>query len=104
MNIKRLITLLPIFLLPGCASAPVSPDMWRIEPVGLYFSGYEKGTEIISVQQSTLRAVLSNFETGEVDLLDISRPQHLQRTARFKLELCKGEELTSVAFHPTLDL
>ncbi|MGR8998357.1 MAG: choice-of-anchor I domain-containing protein, partial [Gammaproteobacteria bacterium] len=25
-------------------------------------------------------------------------------TARFKLELCKGEELTSVAFHPTLDL
>ncbi len=104
MNINHLIILLPILFLSGCASTPVSPDKWRIEPVSLYDSGYEKGTEIISVQQSTLRAVLSNFEAGEVDLLDVSRPQHLQRKARFVLELCKGEELTSVAFHPSLDL
>ncbi|MFZ2170993.1 MAG: hypothetical protein WAW61_15320 [Methylococcaceae bacterium] len=104
MNINHLNILLPILFLSGCASAPVSPDRWRIEPVSLYDSGHEKGTEIISAQQSTLRAVLSNFETGEVDLLDISRPQHLQRKARFVLDLCKGEELTSVAFHPSLDL
>ena len=82
----------------------VTPDRWSIEPVSRYDSGHEKGTEIISVQQSTLRAVLSNFETGEVDLLDVSQPQHLQRKARFALDLCKGEELTSVAFHPSLDL
>ena len=100
MKISHLITLLPIIFLSGCASVPVTPDVWNIEPVSLYDSGHEKGTEIISVQQSTLRAVLSNFETGEVDVLDVSRPRHLQRKARFALNLSKGEELTSVAFHP----
>ena len=104
MKISHLITLLPILLLSGCASTPVTLPMWGVEPVSLYDSGHDKGTEIISVQESTLRAVLSNFETGEVDVLDVSRPQHLQRTARFALKLCKGEELTSVAFHPSLDL
>ena len=104
MKINHLITLLPILFLSGCASVSVTPDIWNIEPVSLYDSGHDKGTEIISVQQSTLRAVLSNFETGEVDLLDVSRPQHLQRKARFALKLCKGEELTSVAFHPSLNL
>jgi DNA-binding beta-propeller fold protein YncE len=104
MKMNHLITLLPILFLSGCASVSVTPDRWNIEPVSLYDSGHEKGTEIISVQQSTLRAVISNFETGEVDLLDVSRPQHLQRTARFALDLTKGEELTSVAFHPSLDM
>ncbi|MDD1637106.1 MAG: hypothetical protein LUQ56_03090 [Methylococcaceae bacterium] len=104
MKINHLITPLLILFLTGCASMTVTPDRWSIEPVSRYDSGHEKGTEIISVQQSTLRAVLSNFETGEVDLLDVSQPQHLQRKARFALDLCKGEELTSVAFHPSLDL
>ena len=104
MNINHLITLLPILLLSGCASAPVTTPMWSLEPVSVYDSGHDKGTEIIGVQQSTLRAVLSNFETGEVDVLDVSKPQHVQRIARFSLKLCKGEELTSVAFHPSLDL
>ncbi|MGZ8195121.1 MAG: choice-of-anchor I domain-containing protein [Methylosarcina sp.] len=76
---------------------------WAIEPVSLYDSGYKEGTEIISVQQSTLRAVLNNYETGEVDLLDLGRPEHLQRIARFNLDLHQGEELTSVAFHPSED-
>ncbi|MGR8980808.1 MAG: choice-of-anchor I domain-containing protein [Gammaproteobacteria bacterium] len=84
--------------------APSAPPQWGIEPVSLYDSGYNEGTEIISVQQSTLRAVLNNFETGEVDVLDVSRPEHIQRLARFGLDLHKGEELTSVAFHPSLDL
>ena len=104
MKINPLITLLPLFFLTACVSAPVTSPMWRLEPVSVYDSGRDKGTEIISVQQSTLRAVLSNFETGIVDVLDVSRPQHLQSKARFSLDLCKGEELTSVAFHPTLDL
>jgi len=104
MNINHLFTLLPILFLSGCASTPVTPDKWSIEPVSLYDSVHEKGTEIISMQQSTLRAVLSNFDTGEVDLLDVSQPRHLQRKARFALDLCKGEELTSVAFHPSLNL
>lgn len=38
-------------------------------------------------------------------MLDISRPDHqIRRIARFNLGLREGEELTSVAFHPSLDL
>ncbi len=94
-----------MLFLGACALAPTDPSShWSIEPVSLYDSGYVEGTEIVSVQQSTLRAVLSNFATGEIDVLDASQPQHLQRKARFTLTLSKGEELTSVAFHPTLDV
>ena len=95
--------LIPVLLLSACAITPSKPAYWSIEGVSLYDSGREKGTEIVSVQQSTLRAVLSNFKTGEVDLLDISKPKHLHRVARFSLGLRDGEELTSVAFHPSLD-
>lgn len=98
-------SLAPLLLLSACAIiAPSAPQQWSIEAVSLYDSGYSEGTEIISVQQSTLRAALSNFKTGEVDILDISRPDRLQRISRFKLQLIEGEELTSVAFHPSLDL
>lgn len=83
---------------------PTIQGQWSVEPVSLYESGYPEGTEIISVQQSSLRAVLSNFNSGEVDVLDVSHPEHLQRIARFKLQLIQGEELTSVAFHPSLDM
>lgn len=96
--------LFPLLLLAASAQASPQPKAWRLDAISSYDSGYTQGTEIISVQQSTLRAALSNFKTGEVDVLDISHPQHLQRTARYKLGLVKGEELTSVAFHPTLDL
>jgi hypothetical protein len=106
LKFSHIIKSIPVLWLTGCALAPVPPAAgnWIIEPVSLYDSGYNKGTEIVSVQQSTLRAVLSNFETGEVDVLDLGQPQHLQRKARFALQLIKGEELTSVAFHPDLDL
>ncbi|MDD2761192.1 MAG: hypothetical protein PHH11_12980 [Methylomonas sp.] len=77
---------------------------WKLIPECMYFSGRDKGTEIVSVQQSTLRAVLSNFKTGEVDVIDLSRPQKMARIARFSLNPRKGEELTSVAFHPALDV
>ncbi len=106
MKISHIIKWVPVIWLTGCALAPVPPATgdWSIEPVSLYDSGYIKGTEIVSVQQSTLRAALSNFATGEVDVLDVSKPSHMHRTARFNLNLSKGEELTSVAFHPVLDL
>ncbi|WP_020563867.1 choice-of-anchor I domain-containing protein [Methylosarcina fibrata] len=100
-----ILKLLPIFLLSACAVTPsTSQRQWALEPVSLYDSGYREGTEIISVQQATLRAVLNNYETGEVDLIDVGRPEHLQRIARFSLGLHPGEELTSVAFHPSEDL
>jgi DNA-binding beta-propeller fold protein YncE len=77
---------------------------WTLKPVSVYDSGYDEGTEIISVQQNTLRAVLNNYKTGEVDVLDISHPELNRRINRLPLQLKKGEELTSVAFHPSLDL
>jgi DNA-binding beta-propeller fold protein YncE len=104
LKVSYLFNLFPIFILPACALIPATRAQWNVEPVSLYESGYPKGTEIISVQQSTLRAVLSNFDAGEVDVLDISHPEHLQKIARFKLQLIQGEELTSVAFHPSLDM
>lgn len=104
MKIFSIIILVSIFLLSVGMSTPVEPAKWDLEPISLYDSGYEKGTEIVSVQASTLRVVLSNFDTGEVDVLDISQPERLHRIARFPLGLGQGEELTSVAFHPSLDL
>ncbi len=106
MKVSQIIKWIPVLYLTGCALAPAPPATanWSVEPVSLYDSGYDKGTEIVSVQQSTLRAVLSNFDTGEVDVLDVSQPQHMHKKNRFALQLSKGEELTSVAFHPTLDL
>ncbi|MDI1230953.1 MAG: hypothetical protein PSU93_07390 [Methylobacter sp.] len=105
MKVSHIIKFLPVLWLAGCTLAPVnSTSHWTIEPVSDYDSGYKKGTEIVSVQQSTLRAVLSNFESGEVDVLDVSQPGRLHRKARFNLKLSQGEELTSVAFHPSLDL
>ncbi|NOU23281.1 MAG: hypothetical protein HOO93_16140 [Methyloglobulus sp.] len=104
LKISHTIKLVPALCLAACASAPGEPVRWSIDGVSLYDSGHEKGTEIISVQQATLRAVLSNFDTGDIDVLDVSHPKHLQRIARFTLALAKGEELTSVAFHPSLDL
>jgi DNA-binding beta-propeller fold protein YncE len=104
LKINHVIKLLPALYLAACTSIPNPSADWHIDAVSLYDSGHDKGTEIIGVQQTTLRAVLSNFDTGEVDVLDVSRPTHLIRTARFNLGLSKGEELTSVAFHPTLDV
>ncbi len=104
MKIFSIIILVSTLLLSVGISMPVEQAKWDLEPVSLYYSGYEKGTEIISVQQSTLRAVLSNFGTGEADVLDVSQPEKLRRIARFSLGLGQGEEFTSVAFHPSLDL
>lgn len=94
-------------LLSACAGLPVSESAfvdWHLQPDCLYYSGYDKGTEIVSVQHSTLRAVLSNFKTGEADILDLSQPAKISRISRLGLGLKKGEEFTSAAFHPVLDL
>ncbi|CAG7856770.1 hypothetical protein MCAMS1_01384 [biofilm metagenome] len=95
-----------LIFLTACKPAAEDAAAWAIEPVSVYSSGYDKGTEIISVQDSTRRAVLSISSTGEVDVLDLREPEHIHRVARFNLGLAKdkGEELTSVAFHPSLDL
>lgn len=104
---RNAIRYLPITLLVvGCASqpSPVTTDgHWYLQPLSVYDSGYRLGTEIVSVQDSSLRAVLNNFETGEVDVLDLAQPEKIKRLNRFSLGLSKGEELTSVAFHPAMN-
>lgn len=104
---KKNTFLLCALLLSACATQPVSESLvadWHLKPDCLYYSGHDKGTEIVSVQQSTLRAVLSNFKTGEADILDISQLTKMSRINRFSLGLRTGEEFTSVAFHPSLDV
>ena len=104
---KKHVFVLCALWLSACTTQPVSESLvadWHLRPDCLYYSGQEKGSEIVSVQQSTLRAVLSNFKTGEADILDISQPGKITRLQRLPLGLKKGEEFTSVAFHPTLDV
>lgn len=107
MNWNKAIFLLGVFLLSACVSQPPqteAPGNWQLKPDCLYFSGYDKGTEIVSVQQSSLRAVLSNFDSGEADILDLSQPEKISRIQRIALDLKPGEEFTSAAFHPFLDV
>jgi DNA-binding beta-propeller fold protein YncE len=103
--LKKFNPILPtILFLSACNVNPIIPQQWSIEPFSQYSSDYSRGTEIVSVHSSSLRAVLSIFTTGEADILDISNPLQIRRIARFNLGLREGEELTSVAFHPSLDL
>lgn len=107
MNLKTTTVLLLTLLISACANQNFhQTDFtdWKLKPDCLYYSGYDRGTEIVSVQQSTLRAVLSNFDTGEADILDLSKPEKIRRLQRFSLGLRPGEEFTSVAFHPSLNL
>ena len=90
--------------LSACVSTPPLQPQFALEAISLYSSDYEDGTEIITVQASTLRAAVSNSKTGEVDILDISNPHKLKRLARFNLQLQTSEELTSIDFHPSLDM
>jgi len=86
-----------ILLLAGTVAAQ------GLEPVGRYDSGVGKGTEIISIQSSTRRAVVL-VANRQIDLLDLSVSATPKRLARHDLGLADGEEITSVAFHPKRDL
>jgi hypothetical protein len=55
------------------------------------------GAEIVSVQASTRRAVLSHSQAGQVELFDLTDPAAPRSLRVFDLGLEKGEELTSVA-------
>jgi DNA-binding beta-propeller fold protein YncE len=84
--------------------APAPAGGAKLTLVATYETGFDEGAEIVSVQDSTARAVLSNSETGTVDLLDLSDPAKPRRLARFVLGLADGETMTSVAFHPSADV
>src|SRR5688572_8766524 len=61
------------------------------------------GAEIFSVQASSARAVLTHSKTGQLELFELSDPARPQSVRVIDLAPAKGEELTSVAFHPSAD-
>lgn len=72
--------------------------------VGTYKTGEKKGTEIISVQQSTARAVLTNSKKNTIEVLDLTNPEKPVSLAKYEISAGEGEfEMTSAAFHPSRD-
>ncbi len=87
-------------------SASATPGLAEpgLEVVGSWDSGVGAGTEVISVQQSSARAAVTNSETGTVTILDLrDDPTAPAALAVHDLRLKAGEGATSVAFHPQDD-
>jgi hypothetical protein len=81
------------------AQVPVTP---KLERVCVLETG-TPGAEIISVQTSRARAVLTHSTTGAIELFDLADPAKPRSVRLFPLGLAKGEEVTSVAFAPSGD-
>lgn len=81
----------------AAAGAPV------LRRVAVLETGHAEGTEIVSVQDVTSRALVTNSHAGTVALVDLGDPTAPVLAAEFALGLGRGEELTSAAFHPRED-
>lgn len=79
------------------SQAPPSLERVFVLPTGA------PGAEIVSVQASTARAVLTHSQSGQVELLELTDPARPKSVRLVDLGLARGEELTSVAFHPSAD-
>ncbi len=94
----RIPTLCALFALAPLASA------LELKPLALYQSGFAAGTEIVSVQASSMRVIVSNSVEGLVDILQLDPTKGLDRLARYNLVAEGAGEITSVAFHPSDDI
>ncbi|MGS2723824.1 choice-of-anchor I domain-containing protein [Porticoccus sp. GXU_MW_L64] len=85
--------------------AAVSPLAFaaQLQWLGSYDTGYKKGAEIISVQQSSGRAALTVSGKNQVDILSLSNPAQPERRLRITVEGQDIDDISSVAFHPTDD-
>jgi len=88
---------IPLLTLPLLVPLPAA----ELVVVGRYEAGAGMGVEIVSVQSEGRRLALTLSELGAVDVLSLDEPADPRRVARHDLELASGEELTSVAFHPS---
>lgn len=61
------------------------------------------GAEIVSVQASTRRAVLTHSGSGQLELFDLADPARPRSVGVLTLGLAQGEEMTSVALPPSGD-
>ncbi|MDJ0974088.1 MAG: hypothetical protein QNJ98_06475 [Planctomycetota bacterium] len=103
----RTVALCAALLVLGAGSVraedPASGHRPRMERVATYVMKPGAAAEIVSVQQHTARALLTDANARTVDLIDLTGPTTPKRIARHTLLATDGEELTSVAFHPTED-
>ena len=85
-----------------CALLALSPlaCALQLKPLALYQSGFAAGSEIVSVQASSLRVIVSNSVEGLVDILQLDPAKGLERIARHSLVAPGAGEITSAAFHP----
>lgn len=62
-------------------------------------------TEIVSIQAATARAVVTHADAKgkQLELFDLADPARPRSVRTYALSLADGEELTSVAFHPSAD-
>jgi DNA-binding beta-propeller fold protein YncE len=96
--VLRIPTLCALFALAPLASA------LELKPLALYQSGLAAGTEIVSVQASSMRVIVSNSVEGLVDILQLDPTEGLNRLSRYNLVTEGAGEITSVAFHPSDDI
>lgn len=78
-------------------AAPVGPTLEHVRVI----QTAAPGAEIISVQASTRRAVLTHSQAGQIELFDLTDPAAPRSVRVFDLALEKGEEITSVALPPS---
>nr|WP_298147691.1 hypothetical protein [uncultured Pseudomonas sp.] len=81
------------------AFAPLASAL-ELKPVSVYQSGFPLGSEIVSVQASSMRVAVSNSVEGLVEILQLDPTTGLQRLARHTLVDQGMGEITSVAWHP----
>jgi len=86
-----------------CVLAPLAGAL-ELKPLSIYRSGFPAGTEIVSVQASSMRVIVSNSSQGLVDILALDPDKGLSRVARHRLLGEGAGEMTSVAFHPGEDM
>ena len=89
-------------LLTGALAQALAQETPKLERVNVRVAA-AKGTEIISVQAGTARAVLLHGKSGAIELLDLADPARPRSVRLIDLDLGKGEEATSVALPPEGD-
>ncbi|MDT8310211.1 MAG: hypothetical protein RQ732_02080 [Methylophaga sp.] len=72
-----------------------------VELVNVIKTGNKKGDEIVSVRRHSKQLALTNSKQGTVDIYSIAEADKPNRTESYSLSLADGEQLTSVALHPT---
>lgn len=94
-SLMRCSTFLSCVLLPGIAAA--APNLRHLGD----HTGSSRTTEIVVVDAPRDRAFVTGSADGLVEVLSLADPRKPQRLTRFRLALATGDDLTSIAVHPS---